>query len=351
MRFVGIGIAVALAAVLGLANLTQAAPVDLGQVSADAKGLVHIDVDAIRASTVVQNAWKKCQAMHPKATEHMDKVKGMIGMDPRTDLHGITMYGKKVGSHEGVLLVNAKLDQKLLLEKAAKAPDHKVVKHGNREIHTWTDKHHGPKTVAGAFYKDGVAFGSSVEELNAALDVLDGKAPAVGSGSALAGHVPPGTTVMMRATGIAEANLPCKSPVAKQMESVRVAMGENDGQSFFRAKATMTNADIVGQVKIILDGGRAMALLHSGKDEAAKKLIDAAKVTSEGKTLTILWSAPATDVWAMMEKLAKKAAEHHAKMGKKGPWQHKAGEKKDACPAQKCPAEKKAPAKPREDEF
>ena len=180
MKLVGISVALALAVVLGFACLVQAAPLDLKQVAADAKWLVHVDVDAIRASTVVQKGWDKCMAMDKNAEKHLDMLRDHIGMDLRTDLHGMTFYGKEVGKETGVLIVHAKADQHKLLEMAKMAPEYKVVKSGLLEIHTWTHKHGKMTvTVAGAFVKpDVMVFASCPEELKAALAVLAGKCTA-----------------------------------------------------------------------------------------------------------------------------------------------------------------------------
>ena len=55
--------------------------------------------------------------------------------------------------------------------------------------------------------------------------------------------------MVARAIGLASADLPGKCPVLKQLESMRVAMGENNGQSFFHAKAVAANKDVVGQIE------------------------------------------------------------------------------------------------------
>jgi hypothetical protein len=79
MRIVGI----ALAAVLGLAAVARAEPLELKQVAADAKWLVHVDVDAMRdvdrgAEGLPASAWR-CTRTPPK---HLDKVKEMLGHGP-----------------------------------------------------------------------------------------------------------------------------------------------------------------------------------------------------------------------------------------------------------------------------
>ena len=54
------------------------------------------------------------------AQAHLDKLREKIGFDICKDLHGLTAYGKEPGKHTGVLIVHANVNEKFLLEKAAK---------------------------------------------------------------------------------------------------------------------------------------------------------------------------------------------------------------------------------------
>ena len=138
----------------GLAPVVRAEPLDLKQVPADAKWLVHVDVDAMRASTLVQKAWPKCMEMHKDAEQRLKSLRDKFGIDVCKDLHGLTAYGKELGKHTGVLIVHAKFDLKLAEATAAKAKDHKVVKFDAYDLHSWTEKHHGhARTVWAAAYK------------------------------------------------------------------------------------------------------------------------------------------------------------------------------------------------------
>ena len=181
-----------MAAVLTLVAIGRADR-NLQQVAADAKWVVHVDVDALRASKVVQNAYHKCMEMHKDAAEHMDKITGIIGMDPRKDLHGITIYAKDFDKCNGVLILHAEVNQTLLKAAVAVAPEHKVTKHGDIEVHTWAAKGpHGSHPAAGAFFKPNVlVFGGSADAVAAALDVLAGKSSGVSGTSLLAGRTAP----------------------------------------------------------------------------------------------------------------------------------------------------------------
>ncbi len=306
------------AALALLAAVGQAAPLDSKNVAANAKWVVHVNVDAVRDSHVVQKAFETCPRLKDSG-KHFDMIRDKIGVDLRKDLHGITLYGLDSDKTHAVAIVFSTVNQKLLLEKAAKAADHKVTKHGEIDIHSWTAKH-GAKThtTAGAFFKpDVLVFAASVEGVAAAIDVLDGKSPGITDAKSQLGlRVKPGTTLLVRATTIPPE---AKCAVLKQVESFRVALGEHDGKSFYRASLVMKSPEAAAQLKTITDGVQAIASLKFSGDANVMKLVDGLKATVKGKTVNVRWDASADDVWTVAEKLAKKAAEH-IKKGGKGPF-------------------------------
>jgi len=346
------GKALGLMVALATAASAFAGPLDLKQVAGSAKWLAHVDFDAMRESTVVQKAVAAHKAEHKHAEAHLKMVQALTGIDVCNDLHGATLYGPEVGKHKATIILNAKLNREKLQGWAEKLPGREASEHNDHKISTWTKKHgKHSHTLATAWHGELLVLASSVDELKAALDVLDGKADSVGSDGALAGSAPAGTTVLMRATGIAEAKLPHKDPVAKQTESFRFVVGENDGKSFFRVRAEMTNDEIVGQVKEIVEGGQALATIASGKNELKLRLVNGLEVRPKGDTLTLLWSGSADDVWTQAQECAKKCAAMKAKMK-----QHASAckqckqckecdkcKKSDKC--DKCDAGKDAPAK------
>jgi len=338
MRIVGI----ALAVVLGLAAIGRAEPVDLKQVPADAKWLVHVDVDAMRESVVVQKAYQKCMEMHKEAAQRLDKIHNELGLDLRKDLHGVTVYGKDLDKQHGVLIVHADVDQKRLLEKAPKAPDHKVAQYGSHEIHSWTHKRGKEShTAFGTLLQPNVlVFAGSEAAIHAALDVLDGKSPGItDEKSPLAGRLPPGATLIVRASAVGP-QVKCR--IFKDADSLRITLGENKGESFYRARLTMKSPEAAEQVKAVVEGFKAMVGLTHGSDAAAMKLVNAVKVTTQDKTVRIAWSAPAEEVWTAIEKAAK---EIRAKLAKKhGPAAAGDLHKAPTCP-EKCDKAKHDKAK------
>jgi hypothetical protein len=301
-------------ALLGLVSVAKAAPLDARNVPAGATWVIHVDVDAICQSTIVKNAYAMCLEKHKDAVEKaFAKIREHVGMDPRKDLHGITLFGPKIGQHKGAMLIQATLDQKVLGEKVKKAQDYRVSKYGAYEISSWTAKSKkGTHGAAGAFAKSGMlVLADSVESVMAALDVLDGKQPSMAKGSPLVAGIPAGATVVARITGIAEAVPPGRSPLPKQIESLSLAMGENQGQSFLSAKLVTKTSETAAAIKTIIEGGKALAQLRHMGDAEASKLIDQVKVSVSGTTVAVDFRAPVSAVWAHLQKVAKELQAMH----------------------------------------
>ncbi len=333
----------AVSIVLVLASGAVAAPLELKQVAADAKWLAHLDLDAVRASTVVQKAWQKGMEKHKDAQTKLDFVRTMLNMDPTKDVHGITFYGQQIGKPAGVAIVSAAMDPDRILGLTAAISGRETTRHGDCDIHCWTRKRHEHTwAIAAAFRgKDQLVVGNSVESVKAALDVLAGKSPGLTADAKLAGHVPAGTTILLRAEGIAEADLHCcKAPVVKQIDSFRLVSGETEGQSFFRARVTMTNPEAAAQGLAVLQGGKAQGNLFCA-DELGRKLINALNPKAEGPALTILWTASADDVWEETQKIEKLVARRIAQR-KHGGGKHRHG-------AEKPGGGDKKPVSPEED--
>jgi hypothetical protein len=315
--------ALTIAALLGLASLVEGAPLDLQTVSADATWVVHVDFDALRAGTIVQNVCRQWSQTHKDAEPRLAEVRRRWNIDPCKDLHAATFYAKQISKDAGVAIVHATVDREYLLAKVKESPDHRLSRHGPYELHTWTIAKGTPfaRGMSGAFFKPGVlVFAGATAEVTAALDVLDGTRPnlvgkdsvskdSISKDSVMTAPVPAGTMVLARAVRLSEADLPWKSPLLTQSDTLGIALGEDKAEVFFEGRLSVKTDDAAEQMRAIIEGGRAMATIRHGSDPETMKLLDALKVTKTDQALTIQWRAPAGQVWAVVEKAWRRMAE------------------------------------------
>jgi len=305
---------------VGFGSLVSAAPLNPDLVAGDAQWVAHLDVDALRTSTFAQSAYQEFLDECPVAgiaTAAFATSAMVVGMDPRKDLHGITLYGPKVGKEKGVLIVAADANQDSLAEKVKEAKDYESSKYGDRELHSWTHKDHGrERPVTGAFFDDKVVvFADSVAEIKAALDVMDGKKPAC-SCKVLAAEVPEGATLVARAVGIAGVKLPHDSELIKKIESVSIDTGEKRGNSFSHVTVVTNCADCAKQIGIVARGFRALGLLHAVDCPDDKQFVEKLRIKVDDKTVTVNNTAPADAVWRHVKANMPKIIEHHRAMRK-----------------------------------
>ncbi|MCX7401784.1 MAG: hypothetical protein NTY87_01465 [Planctomycetia bacterium] len=327
----------------------DAAPFEQSHVAADAKWMMHFDMDTARESTVVQRAYAMAVKMHPQAEKMLGMVSGMLGMDPRKDLHDATVYGLDTDKQNAIIIVHANANREFLTTMVERAVDHAKTSYGSYELHSWTHKgwnrdYSGP--AVGAFFKDNIiVFARTQAAVKAALDVLDGSAKSIkDSDSMLAGRIRPGSILIGRAS-VVDPKTRC--PVLKEGSSFRVALGENNETIFYRATLQMKTATAAEQVKDVVKGFTSLASLKYGDDQKAIGLVKAIAVKTDAKTCSIRWDAAAVDVWQVMETAATKWEQRRKEWSnrgrmngaKKGGGCKSCG--KDGC--QECSGDKKCP--------
>jgi hypothetical protein len=290
--------------------LAQAGPLDVKHVSADAKWLVHIDVDAMRSSTILQRTWKKAidtQGQGNVAAQ-LAAIRDQMCMDPTSDLHGILAYGSSPGSPEGILIVHAAVDQARFIEKVTKAPGYRTGNHRSFRWHGWVQSD-GPAMCA--FFKpDLLVFAKTEPMLAKGLDVLDGKSQSVAAGHPLVAEpAPSGTMFLIRAIGLAGAELPFKSPLITHCRALYVAFGEHQATSFSEVNLVVKSPETADRMRAILEGLRATALLHCEDRPSLMTLVNRTQVTISGSTVKAVTSAPVDDVWAAVESLWPRSSE------------------------------------------
>jgi len=294
-----------LALVAATAPLASAEPLDLRRVPAKAVWLMHADLDAARESTVMQRMVERAMEKHPQLEGMLSMAATMTGMDIRKDLHGLTAYGLDTDKKNAVLIVQADANRAFLEKMVEKARDHETMKHRGFTLHKWTHrgwKGRGGETVVGAFSSDDVmVFARSADRVELALDLLAGEAESVAADSPLAGRTRPGSILVGRASKV---DPETKCPVLRQGQGFRVALGESDGKSFYRARLDMDSAEAAELAEDVAEGLAATVALGLGKQAGVMKLVEGMETMTDGKTCMIAWDADADDVWDVAEAVA-----------------------------------------------
>ena len=296
---------VTLALAIGLAPPLRAEPFAGKQVPADAKWLVHIDIDAIKTGKVARAIGAHWLRL-PAGAEHLKRVGAVVGLDPAEDLRSITIYGGQYAEPAAVVVLRAKVDRERLMAFLRAGPGYRTHAYGEHELVEWTANRgkENEHTVTGSFHGPMViVFGRDPAEVKKALDVLDGRASGLGEHDPLSpAHTPPGTMIQARGVDLAEVELPFKSPLVRKSKLFSVAVGEHEGEAFAAATATTESAETAGQLRAVVEGLLAMAELEFDADEQATRLLEAVEVSSSEKTVTVEFRGPPNEVSSLVEK-------------------------------------------------
>jgi hypothetical protein len=287
----------------GLTSLVRAEPLDLRQVAADAQWVVHSDTDQMRGSSVIEKAYQAMSEEWPDQAEgQIDRLHDDFGVDMQNGLHSMTAYGKKLGKPTGVLIAKVDVNKETLEGKLKDASGYEATEHGKHTVHAWDNGEHG--AMALMFYAPAtIIVGRTAADVSAAADVLDGKAPNLTSKkkSALAAKVPAETMLLARAIGVAEADLPMKSPLSKQCDSISIAFGIKGDEVFLDGELVAKVAEMAPLYQHMFDSFRDMAILQLGNDPELAKLLNTFKLQVSGKKVTAAWRAPVDDLWTQGE--------------------------------------------------
>jgi hypothetical protein len=264
---------------------------------ADVRWFVHVDLDAARQSEVgktVRSLW-----LSKAVPEHwLEEFRDATGADAVSDFHGVTVFNNSFEPNQGVGIIRGAVDQARVLALVSGLPDHRTERHGSYELHLWTDTQ-TERTSAGAFHdKNTVVLGSDPDAVRAELDLLDGKGKAlVGEHSPFAEPAPAGAFVELGARGLSSArDLPFESPIVKQCQDLSISLGEKDGRTFLHGRLVINSAEVAGQVRALLDGMRAFAMLKARENATTMKLLSAVQVTADDRAVRVDWDAANEDV-------------------------------------------------------
>lgn len=287
---------------VGWCGSLQAGPLELGQVSGDAKWLVHLDVDAMRESSLMEKAYLAGTQQWTELESLLAIACAEVGVDPRVDLHGITVFGTKLGKLEGVAIVDAKMNPKAMVARAMAESGYTSTKYGGHEIHAWTD---GEETVAGAFFRPSLlVVARSDKEVRHALDVLQGKAPSLtGKPRPLAAKAEAGTMLLAWAEGLADSPLPFQSAAIKKTEAIAILVGENQGEVFVAVRLVARTSDTAKKMLAVLEGVRAAIELQYEADAALMNVTKKLRFSTADKTVIAEVRSSADELWKHVERV------------------------------------------------
>lgn len=300
------------AAAMGICGAGLAGPLDTERVAADAVWLIHVDVEALTASTIGKAVLENGDRFDIDFDE-LDEIKEELGLDLRTDLLGITAYGSSEDfEEEGVIVAvtNDRADEAL-----QRLINHKDVRVRTIDLDGYTvyalDEGDHYLHVGRADRRDRriVVVSSDKHALQAALKVIEGRAPSLSVGkSPFLASRPGKSSIIFAAVGKVGAlhGIEPASRILQLSDGLTVDIGEAEGEVRAEATVSATTRENAENISRVLDGAIGLALLAAQDNPQLGRLTDLARslsVTTRDQKIAIALHCPARLLLDDLEKL------------------------------------------------
>lgn len=284
---------------LGTLSGSMAAPLQPADVPREPAWVLHIDVDLFRQSTLGQHLLAELEREEHR--KRLAAFQAIFRFDPRTALHGLTLYSSSRAQEDGVLLVYADVDAAQLTALAQGAKDHKTLAHRTHTIHHWIDDKRPPRdgvparTYAAIYQSRVVIFGQRAERVMEALDVLDRQVPNLSLNARMVTALPQRAIVAGVARGGAVSGEDPQAAVLRQSRLMTLAIMEAHPQIQGRLTLETDSDEIAGQVENIVRGLIGLMALQQNNPDA-QRLASALRVQRTGANVTLELAIPVAEV-------------------------------------------------------
>jgi len=286
--------------VLAAGQLALGGAINLKEVASDAKWLAHYDGEAARSSKVMRAVQKEWMGKDVPDQAHESSHLRPWACTSLKKLDGVTLYGSRVGLHNGVAIVRGKFDRDALIGKLKDSAGAKASSEGGTDIYTWT-KGKGTKwehLVALAFPRDGVlVFAASPREVLAAIDLINGKGENLASKSSpLTADLPKKAILLARAAGLKPDDVSPKFKLLGLVSGFEYFAEEREDRWHESVRVRAHKEPAARALQDVLAGMRGMAeLLFDGHEEVVQALTEA-KVKRNEKEVSVAFDIDADEL-------------------------------------------------------
>ncbi len=274
-----------------------AGPLKITWVGADAKWIIHVDIEGFTGSTIGSGLLESADDFGIDLGD-FDDLKDEIGLDPRTDLMSVTAYGSKEIAEDAVVIAvtNAEADGALARLTASDDIQSEVIKLEGFDVHLISD---GPKQhyihlrTADRADRRIVVLSERESVMADALRVLEGRAPSQATARMPILAIKPkaGSIVFVAVNEIdLLPEIEPASEVLRLCERFTIDVGEADGTLNGSANLSAGSEQKANDIAAVVRGMLALArLLANGEPDLRplQVISDALSVTPDGKRITI----------------------------------------------------------------
>ena len=323
------------------ASTVMAGPLDTAKVPRDAKWVIHVDYEALSETAVME----KLREARPQIVQ---QVRGWLqeryGIDPREDLHGVTLFSDTYDAHTGAIVLFADYDLEKVKSDLMSKSGVKSTQWEGHTLFTWTahknaasyeghadsrsdedaadrksnteearphEEHEGGSVTAVLLDGKTAVFAPTPDRVQSVVKLLQGDAPAIeGEDSKLIADIPKGAILYGAAVELQDiAGREQLFPILQQHEHIRWVVGERDGRLFEECTLVAQNKEVASQMKTALEGFVAFGKLWAADSEELASLYDDVEIRQQGSTVRLEWEGESEEVVAALSAFGDRLAQ------------------------------------------
>jgi len=280
-----------------------AGPVQLGQISSEAKWVAHLDLTRLAGTQT--GSWLYDQLNSEEAGTKFAAFQAVFNFDPRRDLDSITLFSGGEDPEKGVMLIHGRFDPQRLVTLVKANDSYGSSLYRNAVIHNWVDEKNVDSGVKsfGCVCPDGTVILSDQESLvRLALDVRDGVRPSLATGGSFTLPAPQDSAFFIAVADYASIrNVNPQAAMFQQAKTGAFWMGETAGIMEMVMALDAADSGTAQQLQMIAQGLVALMMLQAQQNPELAQLAQATRVQLEQTTVQMRASIPAPQLIRWMQ--------------------------------------------------
>ena len=284
-------------AVILVASPVLAGPATTDHIPDSARWVAHVNVEAATASELAKGMMSLITGDgSPVPVEQANKAAEF--WKRMGDVKSVTLYGSTYDENDAVALATLRYNEaeiKTLLKIDANGEIHE---YGDITFHSFIAKARGKNAQRFICFYDNATLvaGGNLDALEAAVDLLDGKAGGLAKDNPLRDMLSParGSFFVAAVPDVAQAVAARKGKVnpkharmLKKADSLRLEFGEDNEQVFATVGVTMLEEKDAVSLQKLAEGLLGLAAMQTEGNEELSKILDKVVVEREDRTVTL----------------------------------------------------------------
>ena len=279
----------------------QAAKIDKANISNDAKFVVHLDLDAFRASKIGTAILEKIRM--DEGREKLDALVEIMGFDPLSAFHGATMFGNGEEDN-GILVLKHKADITKLLAFMKLDEYYRKTEHGKHEIHGAGDRGDSKRGYVSFVNATTAVLAASRELAAEGIDLVNGKGAAVKQipTSFLSAGKKAKYAFLVAYANVEDLKEHIDNESVNQMaKQVAFVMGESDEKFILSISVDALDTDAAENMESMVNGLIGFAKLSQDENPEVKDILKGLKVTRNEANVSVHFSVGVDKLFELID--------------------------------------------------